>query len=607
MSESSGTNDWEVAGRGSGESDWPWRPLVLALVGLATGVAAHLLVSGQLDSVDHFSALRLSALTMLVVAAGLFGFTVERRDWLASVIFALVAAAAAAGIVYWNGPPKGWGGGDGWRMLILLLGLAIAAPLFQAARGADPEGPRLPYAAVHDHAWTNVVLWFACWVFVGIVFALMWLLASLFGLIELHFLRRLLEQQWFGLSLIGLSFGAALGLLREHDAVTRLLHRVVASVLAVLAPVLGVGLALFLLFLPFTGLGPLWKAWVSTTPLLLVCVVGALVLANAVIGNARDQESRLAIFRIGAMLLAVVMLPLAVLAAIATGLRIGQYGFTPERLWALTFIVIATAYGLAYFVSLVRGWREWTVFVRPANLNLAMGLCLLALLLSTPLVSFNAISTRDQVARLESGKVTPDKFDWAALAYDFGAPGKAALAQLQASKNAAVAKRAAEVAKSKDRWEVRNDDRQAENRAKAVASMRALPAGTVLPEALRSAVASSYICFGTSGCTVVLLPGGKEALLLNDSCYEAPPAPPPAKPGSPQVAIAVPAPSASGTCEVTRYALEGDRWITGRYAPSVQQDGAKRDAAYKAGKIEVRTVQRRQAFVGDVPVGEAFE
>jgi hypothetical protein len=38
---------------------------------------------------------------------------------------------------------------------------------------------------------------------------------------------------------------------------------------------------LFVLALPFTGLNALWEATKSTTPILLFCVLGALVLANA--------------------------------------------------------------------------------------------------------------------------------------------------------------------------------------------------------------------------------------------------------------------------------------------------------------------------------------
>ena len=45
-------------------------------------------------------------------------------------------------------------------------------------------------------------------------------------------------------------------------------------------------------------------------------------------------------------------------------------------------------------------------------------------------------------------------------------------------------------------------------------------------------------------------------------------------------------------------------------APDSDKTEAERAAAlagYKSGKIEIRTVPRRQVFVGDVPVGEPFE
>jgi hypothetical protein len=589
---------WEEAGETGEPAGWPIRPVLLALLGLATGYGAYWIAGREFPF--HFYAypvVRLAALTALTVGAGMIGFTLERRHWWASLLFALVAAGVAAGIVYWNGSPADLNGGDAWRTVSLFLALAIAAPLFQALRDSDGRG--FPYAAVHDHAWTNVVLWCACWIFVGIVWMLMALLASLFHVIRLDFLQDLLREQWFGFSLTGLAFGGALGLLREHDTVVRLLQRVVATVLAVLAPVMAVGLFGFLLALFFTGLEPLWGSWVSTTPLLLACVIGALILANSVIGNSQEHESRIALLRWGAMLLAVVMLPLAVLAAVATGLRVGQYGFTPERLWALTFIVIATAYGLAYFVSLLRSWMGWAAYVRPANLNLAFGLCAIALLLATPLISFNAISTSDQVARLESGKIAPDKFDWAALAFDFGEPGKAALAKLQASKNPQFAERANKAAGASNRWDLANEQEE----QKAIANLRILPAVTPLADDLRELIAQSYQCSDDARCTLLFLPGGKEALLFKDACFENPAVP--AKGPAKAAAVMVP-----GYCDPLRhYELTGDKWGPGRSAPAQPTDAqwAAFAAAYKDGKIEVRPVTRRQAFVAGVPVGEAFE
>jgi hypothetical protein len=587
------------------QQEWPERPLLLAGLGLAAGLLAHLILGNGFLYSQPLSGAQAASLGFVLLTAALIGFTVERRYWWAAVAFGLGMGMVGGLVTYSNGSPGGWSASEGWRMVSLLLAVAIAAPLFQAMRDAGPW--RVPYAAVHDHAWTNVVLWAACWVFVAIVFALAWLLAMLFGLIKIEFLRDLLDKNWFWRSLMGLAFGAGLGLLREHDRVVRLLQRVVATVLAVLAPVLAIGLILFLLSLPFTGLQALWDATSATTPILLTCAVGALILTNAVIGDVPEHERRFVLLRFGALGLALTVLPLALLASIATGLRIDQYGYTPERLWALVFVMLASAYGTAYLASVVLGRLHWEPRVRDANLKLAFGVLAIALVLATPLISFNAISTRDQVARLESGKVTPERFDWRALAFDFGAPGRAALQRLQASANATIKAKADAVLAAKSRWEVADGARQAQQRSEAAANMRVLPTGSEVPAQLRDMIAEAYNCIGDQKCTLLATSNG-EALLFSDRCFEAP-KPRPTQAPTATVQVPVPAPAYYGCDLVSRYVLKGGKWQTAsdeRQTLSPAQAQA-RAADYAAGRIEIRSVSRRQAYVGGVPVGAPFE
>lgn len=575
------------------EAEWTARPLILGAVGLIAGLLVHLILGSGFH--DDLSMLQAASVTGVVLAAGLAGFTLERRLWWASILFSLVLALVGALVVAWNGAPEDWSVGEGWRMVSLLLALAIAAPLFQAAR--DEGARRFPYPVVHDHAWTNVVLFGACCVFVVITFALAWLLAMLFDLIKIDFLKELLQKDWFWRSLIGLAFGSALGLLREHDAVVRLLQRVVALVLAVLAPVLAIGLVLFVLALPFTGLDALWEATKSTTPILLFCVIGALILANAVIGNAPGQERRFPLLRYGAMGLAAVMLPLAILAAVAISLRIGQYGFTPERLWAIVFVGIACLWGAAYLVSLVFGRLDWAVRVRPMNLMLAFVVCGVALVLATPIVSFNAISTRDQLARLESGEIALEQFDWRALAFDFGQPGRTALKKLQASANPAIKARANEVAKAEMRWDVKDTSEQARRRAEVAANVRMLQPGARLPEGLRDRMAQGYTCTRDQKCGVLLL-GDREALVLDDGCFAA----------ARQAATKAPPPVRILCRDGVRYRYTEGQWEQGASgrAPTAEEDSMI-IAGYAAGKVEIRTVPRRQVYIGGVPVGDPFE
>ncbi len=245
------------------------------------------------------------------------------------------------------------------------------------------------------------------------------------------------------------------------------------------------------------------------------------------------------------------------------------------------------------------GWTGLPGYGR-LNLVLAFVVCGVALVLATPLVSFNAISTRDQVGRLESGKVTPDQFDWRALAFDFGAPGRAALKRLQGSANATIKARANEAARAERRWDVKDNKsaQEAVKQREEIARLtRVLPAGKALPEGLRDLLAVDYpFCLNGKGCTAFFV-GDGEALVLRQQCFEA------ARDKS--------ANRITETCvDPDRYVLKEGKWSAARSSPSSNPDAARRallDAAFAAGTIEVRTVPRRQTYIGGIPVGEPFE
>jgi hypothetical protein len=564
------------------EERWPSRTWGLAVLGALVALAIHLLVGGRPETPGP-----LALATFLGVGGVVFAFTLERWRIAWAVIFALVAGLVVASVIFWNGGPGDWNASDGWRIACAALAVAIAAPLFQVVQR---EGRwALPYPAVHDHVWTNIILWFAAWLFVGIVWLLALLLGALFDLIGLDLLRKALREAIVASTLTGAAFGGAVGLLRERDRVLALLQRVAMTVLGVLAPVLGAGLLLFLLSLPFTGLAPLWEATKSTTPILLACVVGALILANAVIGDSPEDEARHPALRFGATALGGAMLPLAAIAAVSVWLRIGQYGLTPSRIWALLFVAIACAFGLAYWAALARRRLAWSAAARPANLALAVGLCALALLLSTPLVNFGALSTRDQVARLESGQIAPEKFDWAAMAFDFGPAGRRVLTRFKdTGETAAIRAKAAHALAAKNRWDLATEQRQAETKIDFAERVTILPHRVALPPGLADAAARAGGCATRpSPCFLYHVAGSDGAVLvgLPAGCDACPPM-------------------------TTPLVRRPDGWKAGFEAALPEpRDAARakrlREAVTK-GEIEMRTVERRQLFIGGEPVGGAF-
>jgi hypothetical protein len=203
---------------------------------------------------------------------------------------------------------------------------------------------------------------------------------------------------------------------------------------------LALGLLVFLGATVISGPQVLWDATRSATPLLLACAAGSFVLANAIARQDDAAMTRSRVMRGAGLTLAAVILPLAVFAAFSMGLRLNQYGLAPERLWALVAIVVACVCGVAYWVALARGRKGgWAGYVRKATFHMALVVCGLAIVLALPIFNFAAISTRNQVARLEGGKVSADDFDFAALRWDFGAPGRRALERLAKGGNARVA------------------------------------------------------------------------------------------------------------------------------------------------------------------------
>jgi hypothetical protein len=551
---------------------WPLRALLLAALGALFGLLFHELTRGAQAWAWTDNHWRIAAATWLAVGGIVFAFSLERLRWAWSAGFAAAGGLVVAFVAWWNGAPQDWGQGEGWQFFASLLAVAVAVPLFQAAR--DAGAPRFEERTTLASVWTNLILGFAAAAFVGATLLLVLLLSELFNLIGLDQLKDLLDEGWFMWPLGCGALGAAVGLLRDRDKVLGTLQRVVRAVLSVLAPVLALGLLVFVLALPFTGLEPLWSQTKATTPILLVCILGAIVLANAVIGNAPEEESRSPMLRWPALALALVILPLALVAAVSTGKRIGQYGFTPDRLWAAVFVAVAAAAAIAYLFALVRGRRAWAAWLRIANVRLAAGICLLALFLALPIVSFGAISTGDQLARLQSGRVPPDRFDWAAMRFDFGPSGRKALERLAAGNSPVLRQRAREALDAHDRWAIPGNVVAPARAASMEPPKVRVDGGRTIPAPLLDRIAQSGQCRG-DGCRLVFVAPAR-AVLFRTDC---------------------------GGCLPHVFDGRPDgTWVQRLPEPQIAYAPARTDS----GRVEVRTVERHQVFVDGKPAGPAF-
>ena len=558
------------------DRDWPQRPWIMAAVGAVGGLVVHLLTEGHTGYGQAFPVWKQAATPFTIVATIAFLLTVELRRWTWSIAFAIGWGAVIALIGWFTAQYNRNGEIVEFPFLSGLLAVLIAAPLFQTIR--DEGAWRFPYARLHRHAWTDAVIGAASLVFTGITFLLAWLIATLFDVIGIQAIKDLLQEEWFSWMLAGFAFGGALGLLRERDALVATLQKLVMVVLAVLAPVLGVALTFFLLSLPFTGLKGLWESDVPATPMLLLAGAGAILLVNAVIGDGAEERSSSFLLRRAALVLVLCILPLAILAALSMGERINQYGWTPERIWGVVAVGIAICYGLAAWWAVYQGRKEFDEPLRPVQTKLAIGLCGLALFLALPILDFGAISARSQLARLESGAVTPEEFDWAAMAFDFGPAGRRALDRVAQEGPPDQRRLAGTALKTKDRYRIETVVRDIEQQANIDRRVRLLSPDIELTPAVRQRLAGFGGCTEESRCPVLRVDANRLLVVWQGA-----------------------------DMTVVPSIIELDRDPSGIDSRAATSDVMPKIEDLQNARIEIRTVERRQAFINGKPAGDPFE
>lgn len=546
--------------------DWPLRPWLLAgLLSFAGLLIYHI---GGGEGPDTRIGWQAAVSAFLFFGPIAFAFTLERDRWRAPFAFALIVGLVMAGLA-WRA--VGWGDTYPDAPYAFIAGLAataLALPLFQA--GFHRTRWATPYRAIHGYVWSDVICAAGSLAFVGASWLMLFLLAELFHLLKIDILKNLIDDGWFGWTWSGAAYGAALGVLRNELGIIGTLRRVVMTVLSLLAVPLAAGLALFLVAMIVSGPEVLWAATRSATPVLLTCAAGAWVLANAIL---RDEDAGMSgnrVLRIAALVLVLAVLPLTVFAAVSMGTRVAQHGLSPERLWGIVAIAVAVAYGIAWLVAVVRGWNaaEWRERVRQANLHLAVVICGVALFLALPILDFGAVSTRQQIARLERGAVSAEDFDYSALRWDFGAAGRRALTRLAASNRPVVAKLAS--AALRDRRATRYEQPEV-NREQIIIETNN-PA--VRKRVLANLTNDSFRC--SQGCYVIDLgpaPGGQRFAVV-------------------------------GGMAANAIILDAE----GQYVPDQARDRRAQRIMYRHGdKVEIREVPRRMMTVNGTPVGDPID
>ncbi|MFM9935564.1 MAG: DUF4153 domain-containing protein, partial [Novosphingobium sp.] len=478
-------------------------PIRLA-VGLAQGIAAWLLLelvwtgsgfdSTRLPKPDAFWSIRhpvayasLALITAFVPVVALAELGRMRWKRLATYLAAAITALVLLTIYDVTRDPIESGGliPRIWPSpgLIFLAGIALF--IVNQLLEFRETGHRFysHYALHFEESWMRAFQFVLSLVFTLLVWGVLELGAALFDLIHIGAFGRMLEHNWFRCPVLAAAFAASVHITDVRPALLRGMRNLGLTLLAWLLPLVTVLGAAFLVALLINGVSPLWETR-RAAAILLTAVSVTLVLLNAAYKDGDPAHAPPAILRWAGRLAGPVMLALALLAAWAILLRVGQYGWTPQRVRS------AMTAGMGLFYSAGYTWAaldRTTWLKRLERVNVTASFAVLAILfgLLTPLADPSRIAVSSQVARLHAGKTAPDKFDYQFLRFDTGTTGKAALAALTKDPNPEIAARAKRAQASDTRSYGGEDKADPAVTEAPFAHATVYPKGAVLPEGFR--------------------------------------------------------------------------------------------------------------------------
>lgn len=377
----------------------------------------------------------------------------------------------------------------------MAIGHFILLPFIQGFR---EHGTHIPYSSLFHDSWDNALTLAATGFFVGAAWLILALWGALFNLVGIGFFADLFAFSGFIYPVTGLLAGFGVVLARHQGGALQAVLRLCLSLGRALLPLISILALVFLATLIFTGLQPLWDTKTATA-LLLLLIFGTVSLVNSVLHDGTGVETYRPALRclLGAALLT---LPVyAVVAAIALGLRVQQYAWTVDRLWAALLVFIAAAYSAAYATSVVVKLRgRWLGLLPMANVVVALVVVGALSATQSPLLDFRSITVSSQLARLDREGMDLTKFDFEYFRWELGERGFEALTAAKMHPKVAAAPGIAEkiqtILQAKNRWETREPS---EINAK---QLRVYPKGAEMPNDLLVHIGRSSGVSGADSC-----------------------------------------------------------------------------------------------------------
>lgn len=384
---------------------------VLPLMGMLQGGVIYLLNrTTDLFSTpaEHGWLLLVLAGSMALSSALIFAARSLRQPllWLGIAALLLLVAAQCAWLVHALQGLDTWDQRDALRGYVLTLSglLFLTQPWLQSRLEAGRWGD---FPSLFRLYWHNGLALLLSLLATGLSWLVLWLCASLFSLIGIDFFNTLFfDNRAFIHIFTGCIVAMTVTLCRSNPRLMLSVQHLLTLVATGLLPAVGAVMVLFMLALPGVGMEAISRQISGAGLLNTLCLLYLLLMA-LVWYPGRDAPPYMPLMRrllLGALLFAPVC---ALLAAWAVWLRVAQYGWTPDRLYAALITAVSLLWSAGYVISLARQRRSDSDFSRTGKVVLMVAPLFMALVY-TPLLNPWRLSVHSQMARIEADKTRLD-------------------------------------------------------------------------------------------------------------------------------------------------------------------------------------------------------
>ncbi|ATG02817.1 inner membrane protein [Lelliottia amnigena] len=354
----------------------------------------------------------------------------QRTLWLALTVIVLAVAGMGAWLKWTLYGLERWDIRDAliFFSFNLLLMSFLMLPWLQ--RKLHPASGNDFYTDFHNRSWHNALTLALIFLSNGLFWLVLFLWAELFKLVGIRFFEMLFfDTDWFIAIAIGTVSACAAILARMQLRLIQALQNLLTLIATGLLPLVALLSLLFIAVLPFVGFEAI-SARTSAAGLLLSLSMLLLILATVVWSPQRVLLPYPFPLRwlIRVALLVAPVYPL--LTTWALWLRIGQYGWTPERLYAVLTTLVALVWAVGFCISVINPRRNPLSVQRYVTPTVALLALACLILIHTPILDPWRISVASHMARYHDGRITADQVSLHMLSQT-GRKGREALVALQ--------------------------------------------------------------------------------------------------------------------------------------------------------------------------------